>query len=333
MPKRRARGLTALALAAATALAACSGGGTGGVDDGATPAAKAGSADRFEFGVIGDYPYTPDQVPKFDRLLEAVNEERPALVLHIGDVGSQPCTDEALTTSLAAINRLTMPVVYTPGDNEWTDCHQSGNDPIQRLGRVRQIFFPTDQSLGRKTLTVTRQSADYPENTRFAFGGLTFLAVHEVGSNNGTGRTPEADAEAAARQAAGLEWIRAGFGAASAAGSKGVVVFFQADPNFDVYALGVRNAHTDFLRALEREAILFKRPVLLVHGDTHIYRVDKALVGSGDRRPIENVTRLENFGSPDVHWSRVTVDPSTPDLFTFSPAIVGANVAEHSPPR
>lgn len=44
------------------------------------------------------------------------------------------------------------------------------------------------------------------------------------------------------------------------------------------------------------------------------------------------MTRVENFGSPDVHWTRVTVDPSGPELFTFSPAIVGANMVEHSPP-
>jgi hypothetical protein len=326
----RVRGLAALALAAAMALAACSGGGDGGGGAVSQPSTTAG--DRFVFGVIGDFPYTPDQVPKFDRLVEALNEERPALVLHVGDVGSQPCTDDALRASLAAIGRLTMPVVYTPGDNEWTDCHQSGNDPLLRLSRVRALFFPTDQSLGQKTLTVTRQSADYPENSRFAFGGVTFLAVHQVGSNNGTGRTPEADAEAAARETADLAWIKAGFESATSAGSKGVVVFFQADPNFDLYGLGVRNAHTDFLRELERQSILFKRPVLLVHGDTHVFRFDKALVGSADRRPIENVTRLETFGSPDVHWSRVTVDPSTPELFSAAPAIVGANVVPHAVP-
>ena len=129
-----------------------------------------------------------------------------------------------------------------------------------------------------------------------------------------------------------IAWIRAGFQAATVAGSKGIVLFFQADPNFDLYGLGVHNSHTDFLRAIERESILFKRPVVLVHGDTHVFRVDKALVGSSDRRPIENVTRVENFGSPDVHWTRVTVDPSALELFTFSPAIVGANIVEHSPP-
>ncbi|HEX3621081.1 MAG TPA: hypothetical protein VHT97_02075 [Acidimicrobiales bacterium] len=337
----RARGLSALGLAAAMTLAACSSGGT---KDSGSPAsttapasAKAAGAGgaaggSFSFGVIGDYPYTADQVPQFDRLVDAINVEAPSFVLHVGDVGAQPCTDAALATSLAAINRLNMPVIYTPGDNEWTDCHQSGNDPIQRLARVRQMFFPTDQSLGKKTLTVTRQSADYPENSRFDFGGLTFVALHEVGSNNGTGRTPEADAEAAARQTAVIAWIKAGFAAATSAGSKGIVLFFQADPNFDLYRLGVHNAHTEFLRALERESIAFKGPVLLVHGDTHVFHVDKALVSSTDHGVIENVTRLENFGSPDVEWTHVSVNPSAPELFSFSPAIVAGNAPAHAPP-
>jgi len=68
------------------------------------------------------------------------------------------------------------------------------------------------------------------------------------------------------------------------------------------------------------------------YNDQETYRPHK-LVEPSTMRPIENVTRLENFGSPDVHWSRVTVDPARPELFGFSPAIVAANVAEHPPPR
>lgn len=311
--------------AAAVALAACSSGGQG-------AAAPAPAGDRFEFAVIGDYPYAPEDVPKFDRLIDAINAEAPALVLHLGDVSNVACTDAALNSTLAALGRFAMPVVYTPGDNEWTDCEGAGADPLLRLARVRQLFFPSDQSLGRRTLTVTRQSAEYPENARFSFGGVTFVAVHQVGSNNGTGRSPEGDAEAAARADAGAAWIRAGFQAA--AGSKGIVLFFQADPNFDLYRLGARNAHTPLLRTIEGEAILYGRPVLVVHGDTHVFRVDKPLFGSGDGRPIENVTRLENFGEREVHWSRVTVDPAGPELFTFSPGIVAGNVVAHPvPPR
>ena len=297
-------------------------------DGGEPPAPSAG--DRFQFAVIGDYPYGASQASKFDRLIEMVNEERPAFVLHLGDVGAQACTDAALSTTLASLRRFTMPVVYTPGDNEWTDCHEAGADPLQRLSRVREMFFPSEESLGADTLTVTRQSGEYPENARFDFGGVTFVSVHWVGSGNGAGRTPEGDTEAAARSTAGLAWVRAGFESARAADSKGIVVFFQADPNFDLYRVGIRNAHTELLRTLERESIVYRRPVLLVHGDTHIFRVDKALIGSTDT-PIQNVTRLENFGSPQVHWSRVTVDPSGPELFTFSPGIVGANVDESTP--
>jgi hypothetical protein len=325
--RRRMRVRVMLGLAAAVALAGCS------ADGGRTPA-PAPAGDRFEFAVIGDYPYTPEDVPKFDRLIDAINAEGPALVLHVGDISNVACTDAALNTSLAALGRFAMPVVYTPGDNEWTDCEGAGADPLQRLGRLRQLFFPSDQSLGRRTLTVTRQSAEYPENSRFSFGGVTFVAVHQVGSNNGTGRSPAGDAEAAARADAGAAWIRAGFEAAVSGGSKGIVVFFQADPNFDLYRLGLRNAHTLLLRTIEREAIQYGKPVLLVHGDTHVFRVDKALVASADGKPIENVTRLENFGEREVHWSRVTVDPAGPELFTFSPGIVAGNVVAHPvPPR
>ena len=320
-----------LGLLAALALTACSSSGAGG-SAARQPSPPADAGDRFKFAVIGDYPYTAEDVPKFDRLIDAINAEAPALVLHVGDIANVACTDTALNTTLAALGRFAMPVVYTPGDNEWTDCHGAGADPLQRLGRVRQLFFPSDQSLGRRTLTVTRQSAEYPENSRFAFGGITFVAVHQVGSGNGTGRSPEGDAEATARGEAGAAWVRAAFESAVAANSKGIVVFFQADPNFDIYRVGVRNVHTPFLRVIEREAIRYGRPVLLVHGDTHIFRVDKPLVTSTDGKPIENVTRLENFGAREVHWSRVTVDPSGPELFTFSPGIVAANVVAHPVP-
>jgi predicted phosphodiesterase len=319
-------------MVAALALAGCSGGSGGGKADAAGSGSQAPAAGRFNFGVIGDYPYTADQVPKFDRLIESLNEEKPDFVLHVGDLGSQPCDDNALNQALGKLNTISVPVVYTPGDNEWTDCHEVGAEPRERLARIRQLFFANRQSLGAKTLTVTRQ-ADYPENSRFDFGGVTFVAVHEVGSNNGMGRTPEYDAEASTRSVAGQNWVAAGFLAAKEGGSKAVVVFFQADPNFDLYAEGVGTGHTDLLRTIERESILFKRHVLLIHGDSHIFRVDKPLVGNSDKRTIENVTRLENFGSPNVHWSRVTVDTSKPDVFTFNAQIVGANVLEHTPPR
>jgi hypothetical protein len=85
----------------------------------------------------------------------------------------------------------------------------------------------------------------------------------------------------------------------------------------------------DFLRALERETLAFGKPVVYVHGDTHIFRVDKPLVGSASGRMIENFTRVETFGFPDTHWVRAAVDPGNPNVFSFRPEIVKENLTKH----
>ena len=63
---------------------------------------------------------------------------------------------------------------------------------------------------------------------------------------------------------------------------------------------------------------------MLVHGDSHYFRIDKPLVRQGAL--IENFTRVETFGPPDVHWVRATVDPGNPMVFVFEQRIVPENV-------
>jgi len=318
------RGATAaLALTLAAALATCSGD-----SGGDAPAPAAG----FEFAVIGDFPYSPTQGPMFDRLIEDVNGEPVAFTIHIGDIGNKPCADADLRNTRAAFDRFTAPLVYTPGDNEWADCHEAGIDPLARLARLREEFFSTSRSQGGRALDLVRQTPGYPENSRFSVGEVTFVGLHVVGSRDGLGRTPEGDAEHQARSEADQAWLRAGFEAATAAGSRGVVVFMQANPDFERYAVNAPTVYTEMLKSVERDVLAFRRPVLLVHGDSHTFQVDKPLFGP-DRLRIENFTRLETFGSPDVHWARVVVDPDRPELFSFTPEIVGANVVDHGPSR
>jgi hypothetical protein len=79
----------------------------------------------------------------------------------------------------------------------------------------------------------------------------------------------------------------------------------------------------DFLAALEKETVAFGKPVVYVHGDTHIFRVDKPLFGSTSRRSIENFTRVATFGYPDTHWVRAIVDPKDPQVFEGSRNFLG----------
>ena len=82
--------------------------------------------------------------------------------------------------------------------------------------------------------------------------------------------------------------------------------------------------------ALKKEMAAFEKPVVLVNGDSHYFRIDKPFA----RRPlqgateplVENFTRLETFGDPIHHWVQVTVDADDPNVFTFRQRIVPANI-------
>ena len=82
-----------------------------------------------------------------------------------------------------------------------------------------------------------------------------------------------------------------------------------------VIAVGAFDA---FLKQITEGAIKLGKPVLFIHGDTHIYRVDKPFRNVRNEK-INNLTRLETYGSPMVGWVRVTVDQNDPALFRIEP--------------
>jgi hypothetical protein len=290
------------------------------------------------FALIGDLGYEEEQEPWFVNVMEDLNGEPLEFVVHDGDLwGGTFCTDENYRARLALFNSSVHPLVYTPGDNEWTDCHQRARgelDPLERLPRLRQIFFPDESSLGQRKMQLTRQSSVMPafsayrENALWSFADVTFATVHIVGSNNNLGRTLENDQEHQARNAANLAWLRHVFGQARASSSRGVMIVQQANPFFE-RPRDRRVAFNDVLDVLEEETVAFGKPVVLIHGDTHYFRIDKPLVSRASGRRIENFTRLETFGQPDHHWVQVFIEPNDPNLFAFRQRLVAANLVQH----
>jgi len=84
-------------------------------------------------------------------------------------------------------------------------------------------------------------------------------------------------------------------------------------------------AFGDYIQTLADELESFDKPVAILHGDTHLFRIDKPLYSKETNRLFENFTRVETFGWPDSHWVRITVDPADPQLFRFN-EIVPENV-------
>ncbi|MGH8567123.1 MAG: hypothetical protein ACREXU_03680, partial [Gammaproteobacteria bacterium] len=79
----------------------------------------------------------------------------------------------------------------------------------------------------------------------------------------------------------------------------------------------------------KEETLIFNKPTVLVHGDSHYFRIDKPM--RINAIAMENFTRAETFGTPDVHWVRGMVNTSDPNLFSFRQEIVDANIVDQVP--
>jgi hypothetical protein len=321
---------------------------------------KSRSENAFSFAAIGDWPYanttvTPPKRVLFDNanfLSGSVNADPDvSLVLHIGDIhsGSEPCTGSDLVSvppgSIPSYNqsvfgffeKFNAPFVYTPGDNEWTDCHKSkeltSGAPLKELAAVRNLFFPNPgMTLGVHKKHVTTQALDfdrdhpedaqYVENVMWQQRGVVFATLNMPGSNNDglpwSGNKnnltpapfldePARVREAAQRTLADLRWLDKAFDRAEEERAKAVVIGVQADM-FDPAAIvaggdGLSN-YTIFMQELAQRSLRFGRPVLLINGDSHVYGFDKPLADPASATgkihntpPVPNLTRITLQGS------------------------------------
>ncbi len=183
-----------------------------------TTTALAGDDDRHEdenrhekgttIAVFGDWPYNKLLLDNAQRLIDSVNADKAvSLVLHVGDIhsGSMACTSAAILPPIplsnpgwnqsifAQFQKFKTPVVYTPGDNEWTDCHKakqfkSGN-PLNELASVRSLFFSRPGwTLGLDQMKVYSQAqhfdpdfpadAAYVENVIWRDADTVFVTVN-----------------------------------------------------------------------------------------------------------------------------------------------------------
>jgi hypothetical protein len=284
-------------------------------------------------------PYGKENYPAYERLLAEISRVHPAFTVHCGDTkaGAEPPTEAFYIQVRDWFNSIEGPVIYTPGDNEWTDVHRSNNgnaDPLVWLGKVRTMYFAEERSMGRAPIPLTTQRRDpqfakFVENARWSQGGVIFATVHVVGSNNNNDpKTPGAVEEFHERDAANDSWVRAAFAEARQTNAPGVAFFFQAEAINNLAAAeraGRESGFKRFLATMDEEARAFAKPVLLVHADEHRYRLEPKVTLIGSRGPLENVTRLETFGANDIHAVLVVVDTGSPQVFQAGPLIVPSN--------
>jgi hypothetical protein len=281
------------------------------------PAAPVAAA-PLEFLAVGDLPYAEAEAALLARLLAQETARAPAFVLHVGDIkgGSEPCTD-ARNREVASLFRIQpVPVVYTPGDNEWTDCHREragARDPLERLAAVRRMFFADPSVLHNQSLGLRVPVPDHPENAWLIRDDVLLAVLHVVGSGNAwTPRDPTARAAFEARAAANRRVLEAAAAAGQAARVRAAVLAFHANPLFEKPG---HRGFQPFRQDLQYLLARFAGPVLLIHGDTHSYKLDRPVADPASGEPITRVQRLEVPGSPLVAGVRVSVEPDAETVF------------------
>jgi hypothetical protein len=243
------------------------------------------AGDPFAFGVLGDTPYSEREVVKLDRLLERINAQDLAFVVHVGDLGtsgaSRACSDGWLEARQRQFAKLLPPFILLPGDNEWTDCAKHGMDPQVRLAAWRRLFCHDAPGLALE------RQPEQCENARWFARDMAFIGLNVPG-----GERPDLSD---ARMAATLEWLDESLSIAEAQRATRIFIFLHADPRFE--RVGRDDAYARLRAVLATHAAWFKGRLVLVHGDTHFYRDDE---------PVPGLRRIEPWGAPLVSWLRAT---------------------------
>ncbi|WP_114638634.1 hypothetical protein [Polynucleobacter necessarius] len=131
---------------------------------GSSFAACAQALEPFKFIALGDMPYNiPADYARYERLISEINQQKPSFTVFVGDTksGSIPCSDEYNQKVKSYFDRYEAPLIYSIGDNEWTDCHRplaGSYDPLERLDKLRSTFFNHKESLGKRHLSLVRQA-------------------------------------------------------------------------------------------------------------------------------------------------------------------------------
>lgn len=303
---------------------------------------------KADFAVYGDMPYgAVDKRTKREDLELLKNAIIPYIkessdlpfVIHVGDIGRpkvrdvnspevsdvNSCNDDVRNKTLDQWSSTNKALFYTPGDNDWTDCH-SVEDllPLDELQKVRLMFSdPRMKPDLRNKFSIHSdllQQANYPENQMWikknVLGkNVLYVSIHVVGSHNGWvyGDTSRQN-EVRQRNVANFEWLEKALSYAQA-GFDAMVIATHVDllANEEgstkgrgfIDCLYGDTQYSQYCEKLGSIAYRFANPVLLVHGDTNAHCLDQPIAGRS------NFWRLNAPGDYKlIDMDIVTINPS-----------------------
>lgn len=280
------------------------------------------------FLVMADMPYTSvdhQRLAPQGKLYKHVQVTEHAFLMHLGDMkaGSETCTDERLIQNKALLRQISkQPFIYTPGDNDWTDCDRKNLSPnfdeLARLDFIKSLMFDQSYLQQAAKLEHYKTQPNMLENARWQFADIEFMTLHIAGTHNGRRQILKSDKAAAYQQAQQRDTLNLQWLAQVNPAAKAYVIGFQADiythntgePACNAERTTACDGFKIYREALANFANKVKKPVLVMHGDTGAYCIEKLsdnltrFNAPGDYL-ASDITKIEMVTNPDkgaLNW-------------------------------
>jgi len=287
----------------------------------ATPALA--QPETLSFGVIGHaFRKSSDEALLRRAIAETDADNLGFVVVNGVKSASEPCSDALYEQRLALLSRAKNGVVLSLAGSDWADCKRDNGRPaaMERLTRVRDVYFQDEMSFGDTRLILTRQSTStkfrsYAENARWEMGNVVFATVNLPAPNNHYLTDAGRNGEFEDRLIANRYWLERVFTFAAREKRAGIVLFSDGNPALHSGRTsarapdGVRDGFFEIRRQIVRLAAAFPGKVLVVHG-------------SSSNKPGKPAAIAWNGNLGDLEvadgWVKVNVAPGSAALFDLA---------------
>lgn len=281
------------------------------------------AARPFQFGVVGHALRAAPEEALLRRAITEASQDKPAFIVATGiKAPVEPCSDRLYAQRREVLDESPRPLVVLPAGSDWSTCRNSAgrSNAVERLNRIRDVFYPDNNSLGTHKLALNRQSANvkfrsYAENTYWEHGNILFATVDLPADNNHYLAEAGRNSEYEDRLVANRAWLHRLFLMAQRRNLEGVVLF--ADGNIQAHVEEGFSLLSGFTAAKQDGFAPVRKQV---RAFAEKYKGKVLLVDSqGDTKSPPAITWRGNIGrlGVGVEWETVRVVPGSASLFSL----------------
>ncbi|PFH04574.1 hypothetical protein BCF11_5358 [Collimonas sp. PA-H2] len=273
----------------------------------------------FSFAVIAHaFRSNSDETTLRNAIAETDADNLAFVVANGIKASSEPCSDKLYSQRKALLSSAKNGLIVSLSASDWVTCRTAADRSaaIERLNRVRDLFFSDEFSFGDSKIPLIRQSTSpkfhsYVENARWEIGNVVFATINLPASNNHYLAEGGRNSEFEDRQIANREWLQRIFLNAAQKKSDAVVLFCDGDPlatqRHRVFDFNVkRDGFAEIRQRISVHASQFGGKVLIIHGPH-----------GADAPASTAIVWQRNLGDLEVSgsWLKVNFDPANPKLF------------------